>query len=96
MAKYLTGRDCTRACNISMNLKELFRDSKLTRKSLSKITGIPEGRINQYARATKLPTDEDVELIAKAFGCDASYITRIENDPCGNFSEDELYKGDIT
>ena len=63
---------------IEFKLKEVMEEKGINGTELSKLTGIPEGRISDYKRGRYCPSIVTSCLLAKALNCKLSDLIEYE------------------
>lgn len=61
--------------NFSMNLQEMVKSKNMSVKELSWKTKINQSSLRDYISGWTKPSDERIEKIAKALGCEVSELT---------------------
>lgn len=73
--------------NLSETLQELMLDNGLDNKTLANRIGISPSRITDYVRNDKLPTVNNLILLADYFGCSTDFLLgRTYENPKKEFS----------
>lgn len=75
MGKIWIGEEAEWLYNFSMNLKFKLRESPITYKKLSTISGVPAIKISEYVRGMSKPDDESIAKLAKALNCEVKDLT---------------------
>lgn len=65
---------------VKLKLREVMDRKGITGIELSRMTGIPEGRISDYNRGRYIPSTITVCILAQALGCEISELIEYDGE----------------
>jgi transcriptional regulator with XRE-family HTH domain len=71
-------------------LREIREKRSLSKRKLSKLTGISEMQLVRYESGENEPPHENLKILGNVLGVTADYLLGLSDNPLGNFSDDVL------